>query len=148
MSNSLMSKLGYNEESDEVKSARSAARLYSDVIDELVSCRERSGLKQRQVADLMRTSQSAVSEFESANADVRFSTLVRYVNAIGCELVIEITDPRLEAEPLTTSLSAVKKWAKVNMNHEGSVVPLGHQTGRRPMGNPSAMHYKLERVLA
>jgi predicted transcriptional regulator len=54
--------------------------------DELVARRHALGLSQTQVAARMHTSQSAVARIESGDADVRLSTLERYVAAVGQEL--------------------------------------------------------------
>lgn len=54
--------------------------------DELVARRQALGLSQTEVAARMGTSQSAVARLESGDADVRLSTLERYVAALGQEL--------------------------------------------------------------
>ena len=90
MAINLLEDLGFDEKSPEVHNARFAVEMYAEVIDELVKCRLDSGLNQKEVASRMRTSQSTVSEFESANADARFSTLLRYAHAVDCRIVVEI----------------------------------------------------------
>ncbi len=50
---------------------------------ELAATRQALGLSQTEVAARMGTSQSAVARLESGEADVRLSTLERYVEAIG-----------------------------------------------------------------
>lgn len=62
---------------------------------ELVDRRRAAGLSQTEVAARMGTSQSAVARLESGEADVRLSTLDRYVAALGQELEF-----RLRKEPL------------------------------------------------
>ncbi len=61
---------------------------------ELVSRRRSLGLSQTEVAARMGTSQSAVARLESGDADVRLSTLERYVAALG-----ERLDWKLEQRP-------------------------------------------------
>jgi predicted transcriptional regulator len=51
--------------------------------DNLVERRVAMGLSQTEVAARMGTSQSAVARLESGDADIRLSTLDRYVAAIG-----------------------------------------------------------------
>lgn len=114
MSVNLFKDLGYDENSVEVKNARASAAMYADVIDQLVSCREYLGLTQKQLAKQMRTSQSTVSEFESANADARFSTLIRYAQAVGCEMVIEITPNKVNS----------LDWVRVSVTEDAIVIPL------------------------
>jgi predicted transcriptional regulator len=53
---------------------------------ELVARRQVLGLSQTEVAARMGTSQSAVARLESGAADVRLSTLQRYVAALGDRL--------------------------------------------------------------
>ena len=54
--------------------------------DELVARRTELGLSQTEVAARMGTSQSAVARLESGEADVRLSTLERYVAALERQL--------------------------------------------------------------
>ncbi len=111
----LMADLGFDEDSDEVKQARGAAEMYAEVMDELVTCRDAAGLTQKQVAKRMGTSQSAVSELESVSSDARFSTIIRYVQAIGCDLVIELSQPGdVQEDP----------WVHVQMTEHAKVIPL------------------------
>src|SRR5580698_2231243 len=58
--------------------------------DELVERRRVFGLSQTEVAARMGTSQSAVARLESGDADVRLSTLERYVAALGERLDWEL----------------------------------------------------------
>ena len=53
---------------------------------ELAKKRRELGLSQTEVAARMGTSQSAVARLESGDADVRISTLERYVAALGHRL--------------------------------------------------------------
>lgn len=58
--------------------------------------REDRGLSQSDVAALMRTSQSVVSELESGNADPRLSTVRRYLAALRRCMIIQ---PCLPGQP-------------------------------------------------
>ena len=58
--------------------------------DSLVARRTEMGLSQTEVAARMGTSQSAVARLESGDADVRLSTLERYVAALGDRLDFEV----------------------------------------------------------
>jgi predicted transcriptional regulator len=53
---------------------------------ELVERRRVLGLSQTEVAARMGTSQSAVARLESGDADVKLSTIERYVEALGDQL--------------------------------------------------------------
>ena len=114
----LMKDLGFDETSRDVMNARAAAAIYSEVVDELVACRDDAGMSQKALAKLMRTSQSTVSEFESASSDARFSTLIRYAQAVQCELVIEITPP---------SRVRLGEWVRLERKPENVIpFPTGH----------------------
>lgn len=117
MSINLLEDLGFDEQSPEVQNARFATEMYAEVIDELVKCRLDSGLNQTEVAVRMRTSQSAVSEFESANADARFSTLLRYAHAVDCRIVVEV-ERRQTAGP--------KSWVNLLIDDD-IVIPFAPQ---------------------
>jgi ribosome-binding protein aMBF1 (putative translation factor) len=56
---------------------------------QLVSAREQQGLSQTMVAAAMRTAQSVVSKLE-AGSDVKLSTMQRYCEVIGQDLVMTI----------------------------------------------------------
>ena len=114
----LMKDLGFDEASPDVQNAREAAAVYSEIVDALVAQRDQSGLSQKAVAKKMRTSQSTVSEFESASSDARFSTLIRYAQAVQCELLIEISTP---------SYSRVNEWVRLQQKPENVIpFPTGH----------------------
>jgi transcriptional regulator with XRE-family HTH domain len=134
----LMADLGFDENAEDVKKARSAARMYSGVIDALVACRNRLGFTQTQVAKLMGTTQSAISEFESVNSDARFSTLIRYAQAVDCDMVIEL-------EPHSPFA-----WVEVQMTKAGHVIPFAakrytHNQARVESVSPSAV-FEMEAV--
>ena len=64
------------------------------LIAQLVEIRKANGLTQAAVARTMHVGQSVVAEIESAKADIRFSTLDRYVAAASRhELRLELTRP-------------------------------------------------------
>lgn len=115
----LMADLGFDENAEDVRKARSAAQMYAGVIDALVACRNRLGLKQKDVAKLMGTTQSAISEFESVNSDARFSTLIRYAQAVDCDMVIEL-EPRENYDLMVETPFA---WVEVKMTKAAHVIP-------------------------
>lgn len=132
-----MADLGFDETTDKGRNARRAASVYAAVVDELVACRKRIGLSQKKVAKLMSTTQSAVSEFECVNADARFSTLLRYAQAVDCDLVIE-----LEHQPKTAA------WVTVKMTDHANVIPFESARFRQSRRTSSAhfrdISFKLE----
>jgi transcriptional regulator with XRE-family HTH domain len=67
----------------------------SAVVARLTALRRAEGRSQAELAQLMGTSQPAVARLESGDADLRLSTLTRYVEALGHELRWDIR-PRQE----------------------------------------------------
>jgi DNA-binding XRE family transcriptional regulator len=72
-------------------------KAYEDVeeeyilIREMLAARSKSGLTQEAVAELMRTTKSAVSRLESAGKHApSLTTLKKYAQAVGCRLEIKL----------------------------------------------------------
>ncbi|MGH7857652.1 MAG: helix-turn-helix domain-containing protein [Candidatus Binatia bacterium] len=65
---------------------------------ELTAARRRAGLTQREVAERMGTTQSAVSRVESGRVAPSLDFLDRYARAIGTRLAVEL-GPRPAEEP-------------------------------------------------
>ena len=78
--------LGLDLDDPEVKAALEDSNAFADLIDCLVSAREKLGLTQTQVAERMSTTQSAVSDFERVGGDPQVSTIQRYARAVGGRL--------------------------------------------------------------
>jgi ribosome-binding protein aMBF1 (putative translation factor) len=73
-----------------------AARMADDranLVRELAGRRQAAGLSQTEIAARMGTSQSAVARLESGTADVRASTLERYVAAVGGRITWTLNRP-------------------------------------------------------
>ena len=65
--------------------------------------RAESGLSQARVAELMRTSQSAVARLESGRHDAQLSTVIRYAEALGLSLdLVEGAAPQTEGPAVVT----------------------------------------------
>jgi len=61
------------------------------LIREMLAARSKSGLTQEAVAELMRTTKSAVSRLESAGKHApSLTTLKKYAQAVGCRLEIKL----------------------------------------------------------
>lgn len=58
------------------------------LIDELLKARTEAKMTQAQVAEAMGVKQSAVARIESGNLDMKYSTLVNYLNAVGKRIAI------------------------------------------------------------
>lgn len=76
--------------------------------DGLAARRTEIGLSQTEVAARMGTSQSAVARLESGEADVRLSTLDRYVAALGERLDWEFERPAARARAGPTEAAHTK----------------------------------------
>lgn len=94
MSINLMQDLGMDVDSEEAAQATKAVASYEQLISSLTQLRKEAGLTQADVAARMETSQSTVSEFENLSSDARFSTIIRYAQAVGAELEITAIAPR------------------------------------------------------
>ncbi|MEV0534953.1 helix-turn-helix transcriptional regulator [Kitasatospora sp. NPDC050463] len=75
------------------------ARAYAELVETLVVARKKRGLTQRDVAELMGTSQSTVSEFERVGGDARYSTLQRYARAVDARLLSMVDHTAADLAP-------------------------------------------------
>jgi transcriptional regulator with XRE-family HTH domain len=62
---------------------------WQDLMDQLVAAREKQGLSQKEMGERMGISQSAVAQFELSSANPTISSIVRYANELGIELVLK-----------------------------------------------------------
>ena len=72
------------------REALADAELRTQLREQLIARRKELGLKQKQVATAMETTQSTISEFERAGGDPYLSTLQRYARAVGAEIEISV----------------------------------------------------------
>lgn len=77
---------GHDPDSREAVEAGEDFDEFANLIDALVSVRKSSGITQRAVAEVLETTQSAVSEIERIGGNPTIRTLQRYARAVGCEL--------------------------------------------------------------
>ncbi|WP_167344584.1 helix-turn-helix domain-containing protein [Amycolatopsis thermoflava] len=61
------------------------------LVAELVATRKRLGISQEEIADRMGMQRPQVSMFETGRREPRLSTLMRYADALGARLGIEVT---------------------------------------------------------
>lgn len=59
-----------------------------ELIDELLKARAEAKMTQAQVAEAMGVKQSAAARIESGNLDIKYSTLLNYLNAVGKRIAI------------------------------------------------------------
>lgn len=94
-----------NNEPFEVVQSRADALVEAleDLKFDLVELREKR-MTQKDVAERMGMSQSAVSQFERYDSNPTLTTLRRYALAVGARLRIEVVDD-VEEQPVTTTTS-------------------------------------------
>ncbi len=67
------------------------------VAREVYALRQRHGLSQRQLAELVGTTQSAIARLESGVISPSLPTLDRIANALGAELHVTFTEPAAQS---------------------------------------------------
>ncbi|MFF1903189.1 helix-turn-helix domain-containing protein [Kitasatospora sp. NPDC058218] len=87
MATTLHDLLDLDPDDPRVAASLDDAQAYAELVETLVVARKKRGLTQRDVAELMGTSQSTISEFERAGGDARYSTLQRYARAVDARLL-------------------------------------------------------------
>lgn len=98
--------------------------------------RKSADLTQAEVARLMETTQSAISELESGGTDPRLSTLQRYARAIGCRLDLQLCsgDPASGWRRLGTDVHY--------SSHEHRIPIWGQGAARKTLTwNPQRVHW-------
>ncbi|MEJ1195179.1 helix-turn-helix domain-containing protein [Pseudarthrobacter sp. CCNWLW207] len=86
----LLEALGVNVDDPKVIEARKDAHTLTETILQLVRRRKHLKLKQKELAKIMGTSQSTVSEFEKLGGNPTLFTLQRYARAVDAELVVQV----------------------------------------------------------
>lgn len=75
----------------DIRDAASDAEARLTLADALRAARRAAGLTQKDVAEAMGTTQSAISDLERGDTDPQLSTLQRYARATGARLDIALT---------------------------------------------------------
>ena len=78
---------GYEERARRVRTG-----LLAELAAALGAARRARGLRQADVAELMGTSQSCVSDFERAKTNPQFDFIARYAAAVGADLRVAVSD--------------------------------------------------------
>jgi ribosome-binding protein aMBF1 (putative translation factor) len=71
--------------------------FFGQIADQVVAQRTARHLSQRQLAELVGTTQSAIARLEAGGRPPRIDTLLRIAEALDCELAVELR-PREEPE--------------------------------------------------
>lgn len=88
----LFKELGIDAEDSQVAHAKKDAGALTETILQLVKRRKHLKITQNQLAKIMGTSQSTVSEFERLGGNPTLFTLQRYARSVDAELVVEVKD--------------------------------------------------------
>lgn len=80
-------------ETPEQRRGYEAAGRAIDVAREVYNLRTRKGLSQRELAELVGTTQSAIARLEGGAISPRLPTLDRIAAALGVELQVTFTEP-------------------------------------------------------
>jgi transcriptional regulator with XRE-family HTH domain len=64
------------------------------VADQVAGRRQAKGLSQRELAELVGTTQSAIARLERGGRPPRIDTLLRIADALDCDLVVELRPRR------------------------------------------------------
>jgi transcriptional regulator with XRE-family HTH domain len=71
--------------------------FFARIADQVVAQRAARNLSQRELAELVGTTQSAIARLEGGGRPPRIDTLLRIADALDCELAVELR-PRASAE--------------------------------------------------
>ena len=64
--------------------------FFAAVADKVAERRQEVGLSQRELAELVGTTQSAIARLERGGRPPRIDTLLRIADALECELVVDL----------------------------------------------------------
>lgn len=96
----FLHEIGFDPNDPVVRAAAEDAAAQSQLIQTLTRHREASGLRQREVASRMETTQSRVSSFERLGGDPRLSTVFRYARAVDARVRFVVTPTVTGWEPV------------------------------------------------
>ena len=67
--------------------------FFAAIAGKVAERRQQTGLSQRELAEIVGTTQSAIARLERGGRPPRIDTLLRIADALDCELVVEL-EPR------------------------------------------------------
>lgn len=68
--------------------------FFAAIADKVAERRQARGLSQRELAELVGTTQSAIARLERGGRPPRIDTLLRIADALDCELVVDLKPRR------------------------------------------------------
>ena len=99
----LFESIGHDSNHPEAIAAGEDFTNFEDFIRLLVNRRRAKGLTQKDVARLMKTHQSVISDFELMGGNPRIDTIQRYARAVGYRVLLELAPTTPVAQKLETS---------------------------------------------
>jgi transcriptional regulator with XRE-family HTH domain len=69
--------------------------FFAAIADKVAARRQEKGLSQRELAEIVGTTQSAIARLERGGRPPRIDTLLRIADALDCDLVVDLK-PRQE----------------------------------------------------
>lgn len=99
MPDDLLTELGIDLDDAEVVADRADAAELGDLVESLVRLRRELGLRQKDVARIIGSTQSAVSDFERIGGDPRLTTIQRYARALGARVHLAVDASRCGQGP-------------------------------------------------
>ncbi len=112
----------------------SAARLAVAASSALESALYSSGMTQRELAEVLGVTESAVSQVLNGDGNLRLATLARYLRAMGCEAHIDLVPAGPEGPSLPARRGPRAEPAEVAPNF--AVWHTVHHLGRVQLGRP------------
>jgi transcriptional regulator with XRE-family HTH domain len=68
--------------------------FFADIADKVSERRQAQGFSQRQLAEIVGTTQSAIARLERGGRPPRIDTLLRIADALDCDLVVDLRPRR------------------------------------------------------
>jgi transcriptional regulator with XRE-family HTH domain len=68
--------------------------FFAAIADKVASRRQEMGLSQRELAEIVGTTQSAIARLERGGRPPRIDTLLRIADALECDLVVDLKPRR------------------------------------------------------
>jgi transcriptional regulator with XRE-family HTH domain len=68
--------------------------FFAAIADKVAERRQERGLSQRELAEIVGTTQSAIARLERGGRPPRIDTLLRIADALECDLVVDLTPRR------------------------------------------------------